>query len=1521
MKIGNLKITAFLTAFMMTVALIPISLQNAAAAELIPVPQNIDISPWLNADTFSKEGEEFPTGANWTNLSLGGGFDLEQFEKLKAFQKDSNTFFTDNASYKMYNLYAPAQSANGGVMTPTNIFTGSGAVTVGINKAFEKIYFLATAHNGTGDYSVSVEYTDGSVNSETPIVGSTGTSVMGGAYSWNSKGQKNVFAGVEAVGPDGKGGYTRNNFTYVYEYYIEPEQGKTVKSITFGKVVSIDQGVHIFSLSGINTISAGEITAMHENGDAIDLSFETVKENGGYSYIADFGENEKFSIKSVKINLREENEEIFGKTVYGSNDKVNYYPLATVTKAHKAQETEINAASEEKWRYIKIEDCAVPSVFEAKITASDSEKEKTNVEITGKITAEGNFESGNEWYKAFDGDEITYARASEQNGNAFIIYTGENELYKPCTVSVRDDSEALTGVLYASVDGNAYEKIADINENDTAVSADKYYNWFKFSCDYNCVSEFKLYGDRNDGSYAVITNVNVSGDGVTGVPLKLTYNIRPAYAESIIKWYCGGELIENETKSEIIPQKAGTYYAVVSSRTGGKVKSNDIEVALDNIPTAENVIAEGELHAGETLRGSYTTVDLDGHATTQTLRWYRGDTAIEDADSDSYTLTDEDVGKVISFGVTPYSVSPDVKGQEVRFTFPTAVLESKYEKLTRFTFEYPNFHACFDGDIESRPYFGLAPETRVIFTFPDGETHSLDKFRYHTAKDAPSMADAMIIEGTNDFVNFDILYKSDKEHEYKWYTVPMDNFKKYKAFSLRGVSTGRVAELEFYEKKSGYVTYPAEFKLLGKTDSGILDIGSTYPENLTCVKFDTDNPSAYNGKKIYGSNDNTNWTILGTIENTVSGENSIEIRSGGLYRYFKCDVGVDFYGMLYDTEYPLLSNLKFKNTAAVGGKLEAVYEFSAVNGTADTDKFLYRWYKSENGDSWTEISGANAKEYTVRNSDLGNYIKCEITPVSTQAPYGKNTFSAVTEEKIGALGIPQAENVKLSGVVKAGNTLTLTYDYYDPNGVNEKDSEIIWYKSSDNQNWEKLTNDNLKTYTVKAEDENSFIRASVVPMSESGVISGKTVKGELMWSNSATYACAPVARDVKITANKPLSDIESGDKLTVEYTYYDANMDEENGTSVIWKRGNMIVASGKEYTLTEDDTEKTLDITIKVKNTGELGDDAQEVKLSVKAPSAPKAENVRITGGASVGKTLTVTYDFKDENGNASIGTEASWYSYTQSISQKTLIGTGFSYTVKSADKGKYIVCEIIPKTNIKPMTGTAVLSDSVKIKENGTAGSGGGSSSGGGGGGGGLINKSVQQNEFVPTVPEKEPEQEYFPDVKDHWAKNEINELAKKGIVKGNGTGYAPDNLMTRAESLAVIVRALGLNENTEYKGILYDVSKDDWYAGVLQASYEAKIFTGIGYNFEPNKQVTREEFCNYVINAYISKTSKIPEKADLSAFSDTSEMSFSDSAAQAVGLGIMKGITPKVFAPKENATRAQVAVMIIRLLSLLDK
>ena len=137
MKIGNLKITAFLTAFMMTAALIPYADFNAEAAELIPVSQTIDISPWLNADTFSKEGEKIPTGASWTNLSNGGGFDLEQFEKLKAFQKDTNTFFTDNASYKMYNLYAPAQSANGGVMTPTNIYTGSGAGTVGINKAFE----------------------------------------------------------------------------------------------------------------------------------------------------------------------------------------------------------------------------------------------------------------------------------------------------------------------------------------------------------------------------------------------------------------------------------------------------------------------------------------------------------------------------------------------------------------------------------------------------------------------------------------------------------------------------------------------------------------------------------------------------------------------------------------------------------------------------------------------------------------------------------------------------------------------------------------------------------------------------------------------------------------------------------------------------------------------------------------------------------------------------------------------------------------------------------------------------------------------------------------------------------------------------------------------------------------------------------------------------------------------------------------------------------------------------------------
>ncbi|AWB67172.1 hypothetical protein C2869_12320 [Saccharobesus litoralis] len=78
-------------------------------------------------------------------------------------------------------------------------------------------------------------------------------------------------------------------------------------------------------------------------------------------------------------------------------------------------------------------------------------------------------------------------------------------------------------------------------------------------------------------------------------------------------------------------------------------------------PTASSVTFTGMLKEGETLTGSYTYNDTDSDAeTTSTFKWYRSDdssgtnkAAISGATSSTYILVSADVGKYISFEVTP----------------------------------------------------------------------------------------------------------------------------------------------------------------------------------------------------------------------------------------------------------------------------------------------------------------------------------------------------------------------------------------------------------------------------------------------------------------------------------------------------------------------------------------------------------------------------------------------------------------------------------------------------------------------------------------------------------------------------------------------------------------------------------------------------------------------------------------------------------------------------------------------------
>ncbi|WP_391574842.1 S-layer homology domain-containing protein, partial [Cohnella sp.] len=173
------------------------------------------------------------------------------------------------------------------------------------------------------------------------------------------------------------------------------------------------------------------------------------------------------------------------------------------------------------------------------------------------------------------------------------------------------------------------------------------------------------------------------------------------------------------------------------------------------------------------------------------------------------------------------------------------------------------------------------------------------------------------------------------------------------------------------------------------------------------------------------------------------------------------------------------------------------------------------------------------------------------------------------------------------------------------------------------------------------------------------------------------------------------------------------------------------------------------------------------------------------------------------------------------------------------------------------------------------------------------------------------------------HWALSVIQELAAKQIVNGiTDTKFAPEKKVTRSEFAAMLVKALRLKP-AAVSTAFEDVPKNAWYSEAVAAAYAHGLIKGLSDSrFAPQEQITREQMAIMVMNAY-----KISLKADSSEvaleFKDSSEISrwAQTSVTEAGSLGLMKGRNGNLFAPKDNASRAEAVQVISNLLQQLSQ
>ena len=179
------------------------------------------------------------------------------------------------------------------------------------------------------------------------------------------------------------------------------------------------------------------------------------------------------------------------------------------------------------------------------------------------------------------------------------------------------------------------------------------------------------------------------------------------------------------------------------------------------------------------------------------------------------------------------------------------------------------------------------------------------------------------------------------------------------------------------------------------------------------------------------------------------------------------------------------------------------------------------------------------------------------------------------------------------------------------------------------------------------------------------------------------------------------------------------------------------------------------------------------------------------------------------------------------------------------------------------------------------------------------------------------------FEDMEGHWAKEAVNDMGSRMVVTGvDEKNYAPDMEITRADFVAFVVRALGLNPG-EGVNPYADVLDTDWYCGYVKTAAAYKLLTGDGTApFSAQETVSREEAMAMIKRAMEIADMEITlnegeAQALLQAYGDAASVTEAEkeNVASCLKAEVTFDLHGGNLLPKAPVTRAEAAV-ILRLL-----
>ena len=179
------------------------------------------------------------------------------------------------------------------------------------------------------------------------------------------------------------------------------------------------------------------------------------------------------------------------------------------------------------------------------------------------------------------------------------------------------------------------------------------------------------------------------------------------------------------------------------------------------------------------------------------------------------------------------------------------------------------------------------------------------------------------------------------------------------------------------------------------------------------------------------------------------------------------------------------------------------------------------------------------------------------------------------------------------------------------------------------------------------------------------------------------------------------------------------------------------------------------------------------------------------------------------------------------------------------------------------------------------------------------------------------------FDDVaEDAWYADAVDFVSSHELFVGDENGnFNPTETMTRAMMAMVMFRLEGEPEAGEGKSFA-DVEAGKWYSEAINWASAEGVMNGYGESFGVNDPVTREQMAVMLYN-YVQSQGIEVKKGSASGFSDAGEIHSwaADAMAWAVEEGIFQGDGQGKLNPTGEATRADVATLMQRIVKLLLK